>query len=296
MGFEVSSTNLLLYALKTHPDSTKIRNILTLGRQNIMELPESQEFVYKKMEYAENYLRFLLPGVHVDSIDFSGYQGSTYVGDLGEQLPTHLNESMSKKYDLVIDFGTIEHIYNVPIALFNASTFLNKNGLIIHALVSNNWVNHGFYQFSPDLFYTLYSQKNGYCDTEVFLVNCNDDKNFYKVNKTVGSKRATTESTSEAYVLVKSTIGSAGFSHSKIYQTDWLPKWNPNSQLTVAVKSKNNIREYKKLLGARFKYIRSLYVILYEYWYWKRLKLFRLEKINRMNPNLQKIHIKTLLS
>jgi hypothetical protein len=46
-------------------------------------------------------------------------------------------------------------------ALLNASTFLNKNGVIIHALCANNWINHGFYQISPDLFYSLYSEKMG---------------------------------------------------------------------------------------------------------------------------------------
>lgn len=296
MGFEVNSTNLLLYALKTHPNLSEIKNILTLGRQNILELPKSQKFIYNKMEYAENYFKSLLPSANIDSIDVSDYQNATYTCDLGEQIPLELLESMLQKYDLVIDFGTIDHIYNVPMALFNSSLFLNKNGVIIHALCANNWINHGFYQISPDLFYSLYSEKNGYFNTEVFLSICKNNKYFYRVNKTINGKRATAESANETYVLVKSILGSNGFSHSKIYQSDWLPKWNSDALSIGAAKSKNNIIEYKKLLGSRFPYIRSLYVKLYDYWYWKILKLFRLEKINRMNANLQKINIKTLLS
>jgi hypothetical protein len=295
MGFEINSTNLLLYALKSHPDLSKIKNVLTLGRQNILELPKSSKYTYKNMEYAENYLQFLMPNANIESIDVSKYEGATYECDLGENLSNELHQSLASKFDLVIDFGTTDHIYNFPMALLNSSTFLNKNGVIIHALCANNWINHGFYQISPDLFYSLYSEKNGYSNTQVFLSINKKNKYFYRVNKTIGGKRATAESASETYVVAISTLGSNGFSHSKIYQTDWLPKWSPDALVIGGVKL-NNIKKYKKLLAARFPYIRSLYVKLYESTYWHTLKLFRLEKINRINPNLQRIKVKTLLS
>ena len=34
-------------------------------------------------------------------------------------------------------------------------------GMIIHALPANNFCGHGFWQFSPELFYELYSPENG---------------------------------------------------------------------------------------------------------------------------------------
>ena len=83
-------------------------------------------------------------------------------------MSNELHKSLASKFDLVIDFGTTDHIYNFPMALLNASTFLNKNGVIIHALCANNWINHGFYQISPGLFYSLYSEKNGYSNTQIF--------------------------------------------------------------------------------------------------------------------------------
>lgn len=247
------------------------------------------------MEYAENYLQSLMPSANIESIDNSKYQGATYEADLGENMSDVLFQSLNQKFDLIIDFGTTDHIYNFPMALFNSSTFLNKNGVIIHALCANNWINHGFYQISPDLFYSLYSEKNGYSNTEVFLSINKKTKHFYRVNKTIGTKRATAESASETYVLAMSTLGSNGFSHSQIYQTDWLPRWNPDALVIRAVKL-NNIKKYKQLLATRFPYIRSLYVKFYDYVYWHILKMLRLEKINRLNSNLQIIKVKTLLS
>lgn len=294
MGFEINSTNLLLYALKTHENIRAINNVLTLGRQNVLELPKNLKFEYKKMEYAEDFINSLLPWAKVDSIDISSYENATYVADLGKELPSHL-VTMKQKYDLVIDFGTLDHLYNIPKALFNASSFLKEKGTILHALCANNWINHGFYQISPDLFYSVYSEKNGYVNTEVFLANCNDNKHFYKVNKSIGTKRATAEGPHEAYVLSISRLGLDSFSHSEIYQGSWEPKWNSASSTNVADRNKQ-VSRYMKLLGSRFPKTRSLYVKFYEFSHWKVLSLFKLEKINRRNRNLKQLKVIDLIS
>jgi hypothetical protein len=62
------------------------------------------------MEYAENYLSFLMPNANIESIDVSKYEGATYQCDLGENLSNVLLQSLASKFDLVIDFGTTDHI------------------------------------------------------------------------------------------------------------------------------------------------------------------------------------------
>jgi hypothetical protein len=84
-------------------------------------------------------------------------------------LSNELHKSLASKFDLVIDFGTTDHIYNFSMALLNASTFLNKNVVIIHTLFANNWINYGFYQISPNLFYSLYSEKMGILILKFFI-------------------------------------------------------------------------------------------------------------------------------
>ena len=56
----------------------------------------------------------------------------------------------------------MEHVFNYPTALRNAMEMLKKDGrLFIHTPV-NNTSGHGFYQFSPELFYAALSAENGF--------------------------------------------------------------------------------------------------------------------------------------
>ena len=66
---------------------------------------------------------------------------------------------------------------------------LNKDGVILHVLPANNFNGHGFYQFSTELFYSLYSPKNGYEETVVFLADLADNEVWYKSLQSSNAKR-----------------------------------------------------------------------------------------------------------
>ena len=88
-------------------------------------------------------------------------------------LYTYYREAnLNEKFDTIIDFGTSEHIFNVVENLSNISKFCKNNGIILHSLPANNNCGHGFWQFSPELFFSLYSENNGFSDTEfLFLIH-----------------------------------------------------------------------------------------------------------------------------
>jgi hypothetical protein len=94
----------------------------------------------------------------VDSIDASDYEGATIVADMNQPIPAELHE----KYDLVYDGGTLEHVFNVRQAFSNAMSLPKVGGSLIIHTMANNWFGHGFYQFSPELFYRVLSPDNGY--------------------------------------------------------------------------------------------------------------------------------------
>lgn len=100
----------------------------------------------------------------VESIDVYDAEKPTYVLDLNRPLPATLLE----RFDLVYDGGTTEHCFSPPDVLANAARLLKKGGRIIHHLPLNNWVDHGFYQFSPTLFFDFY-QANGFADPSLLL-------------------------------------------------------------------------------------------------------------------------------
>jgi len=81
----------------------------------------------------------------VDSLDVSRFEGASICHDLNEPIP----DTLSCRYDLVIDAGTLEHIFDCRAALRNIYYLLREGGVVVHSLPANGQLEHGFYQFSP---------------------------------------------------------------------------------------------------------------------------------------------------
>ena len=87
------------------------------------------------------------------SLDNSDYEGADEIFDLNSpDLPAHLKGA----FDVIIDVGTIEHVFHLPNALTNITKMIREGGRIIHLSPSSNHIDHGFYMFSPTLFYDYY--------------------------------------------------------------------------------------------------------------------------------------------
>lgn len=93
----------------------------------------------------------------VESVDYFANEHPTHVLNLNRPLPAEFTD----RYDLVYDGGTLEHCFNAPQVMANAVAALRQGGTVIHHVPLNNWVNHGFYQFSPCLFFDFY-ETNGF--------------------------------------------------------------------------------------------------------------------------------------
>lgn len=93
----------------------------------------------------------------VESLDYFPAEGATQIYDLNLPVPL----SLQRRFDLVYDGGTTEHCFSVAECLSNAVRLARDGGRVIHHLPLNNWVDHGFYQFSPVLFFDFY-EANGF--------------------------------------------------------------------------------------------------------------------------------------
>jgi hypothetical protein len=103
---------------------------------------------------------FALLGYHrIDSIDYYPDEGPSLVLDLNLPLPS----DVAPDFDLVYDGGTMEHCFNTVQLLRNAAYLTAPGGMVVHHVPMNNWVNHGFYQFSPTLFFDFY-HASGFVD------------------------------------------------------------------------------------------------------------------------------------
>lgn len=113
----------------------------------------------------------------IESIDCSDYEKATIVRDMNSPIPEELHE----QFDFVLDSGSIEHIFNVPQALANYVNLARVGGTIMVATMANNAVGHGFYQFSPELFYRVFSPSNGCQVDRLVLHEVYMGSQFYEV-------------------------------------------------------------------------------------------------------------------
>ncbi len=156
----------------------RLGNVLTLGRLHVSFTSEeadrlSSDFDFPRArlpngeggdQYCESLLE-ALGAVSVTSLDFSNYQGGALRHDLNEPIP----EEWKNRYDFVIDGGTLEHIFNVPVAIRNAMEMLDQGGHYLGLSPSDHWLGHGFYQFSPEWFYRVFSTENGFTVLDLIL-------------------------------------------------------------------------------------------------------------------------------
>jgi 2-polyprenyl-3-methyl-5-hydroxy-6-metoxy-1,4-benzoquinol methylase len=107
--------------------------------------------------YLEEFLR-RLGAREIASIDASEYEGATLVHDMNQPIGAELR----RKFSVVIDGGTLEHVFNFPTAIRNCMEMLEVGGHFFSQTMANNFMGHGFYQFSPELFYRVFSPENGF--------------------------------------------------------------------------------------------------------------------------------------
>ncbi len=225
MGIDYHALKFLTYAR----NRTRFGAVATIGRQGlhlppwrverILGLPAAVDYG----PYCEPLLIDQFGADLVHSYDNSDYERATHIADLGRALtPTNI-------YDTVIDAGCLEHVYDAPQALRNLSGLTKVGGQILHILPANGFCGHGFWQFSPELFFALYSEENGYADTEVFLAELADEACWYRVKKPAHGKRAEVLTRGEAYALVRTRRVRAEATPI-VQQSDYVHAWQRASR------------------------------------------------------------------
>lgn len=95
-------------------------------------------------------------GVEFKIFDFYPWTGDETTLDLNEQL----QDEYFDMFHLIIDPGTLEHIFNIAQGIKNLCQMLKVGGYIYHQNPMC-FVNHGFYSISPAFYYDFYN-KNGF--------------------------------------------------------------------------------------------------------------------------------------
>jgi hypothetical protein len=173
MGIGRGTVKLLMQEALRSPFKGKV---LTLGKQDVSLTVDEFEAIAAKFPFplhpangvdplsqksesraqgfiSDVYLFTRLGFSECKSVDYCDYEGCDYVFDLNlPDLPAQLINS----FDVVIDGGTIEHVFHLPNVLRNLFRMIPVHGRILHFSPSSNHMDHGFYMFSPTLFWDYY--------------------------------------------------------------------------------------------------------------------------------------------
>lgn len=140
----------------------------------------------------------------VDSVDASPYEEARLLHDMNLPWPTDgALASERGRFDAVLDFGCLEHVFDFPVAWRNCVDLCRVGGHLLHALPANNLAGHGFYQFSPELFFNLYRPERGFELQAVYLALKADPSRWWQVaNPAQLGRRVNLRNSHEAYLLV----------------------------------------------------------------------------------------------
>ncbi len=185
MGLDLHSTRFLLLGKRTGIDFSSTfalgrqRLYVTRGDLRVLAADVGLVFTDQQIEqafgaypFADGLFRVL--GAQVfKAIDVSAYEGASVIHDMNLPIPASLEQQCTA----LVDFGTLEHIFNFPIAASNCIRLLKLGGGLLSVTPANNLMGHGFYQFSPELFFRVFSEESGCHAERAYL--CEDRRGGY---------------------------------------------------------------------------------------------------------------------
>ncbi|ADU00728.1 class I SAM-dependent methyltransferase [Mycolicibacterium gilvum] len=243
---------------------TSFKRTMTLGHQDLylhkseLKALSSHHFAvtggapdclanYRWGDYADNYLRECLGVTDLTVIDASEYEGADTIHDMNQPIPDTLRD----QFDVVIDCGSLEHIFNVPVALKNLAAMVKVGGTIFITTPANNLMGHGFYQFSPELMFRVFSEENGFELRRVALVEAafpsveltRNNKVYRVTDPQDVHKRVGLQSKRPTMMMVEALkVNDVEMFATPPFQSDYVSAWTA----TEPVKSRSPMRQLAK--------------------------------------------------
>jgi hypothetical protein len=239
MGIDANGARFLLDASQNGVDFGRCA---TLGRQEMHLSTRQLEKVFQRFSvtlregeadsilanngcygYCESFLT-RCGAKQITSFDNSSYEGATVIHDFNAPLPVEYED----RFSCLIDSGTLEHVFDFPSALRNCMKMVEPGGHFLSITPCNNFMGHGFYQFSPELFYGVLAEKNGYSLERMFIFESRPDAQWYRVAApTEIGGRVELRNSAMTYLLIQAKrTGKTVPSDITPQQSDYIPMWD----------------------------------------------------------------------
>jgi hypothetical protein len=236
MGLDASDAKFLLYTRSLGVDFSRTAMI---GRQKLLLSPSEMQASLAQFGlfpgeaqvrslfeesggYAEPFLRYL-GAREVAAFDYASYEGATHIHDMNEAIPPQFRG----RYSVVLDSGSLEHIFNFPVALKNCMEMVEVGGHYVAVTPTNNFMGHGFYQFSPELFYSVFTEANGYALVRVMVREDTPDAPWFRVHSpiTLGGRVTLVNATPTYLMVVAARVRDADIFRTTPQQSDYVTTW-----------------------------------------------------------------------
>lgn len=260
LGVSFSET-AMLGRLNLFATKQEIKNAIEKYKNNDKEISD----VKFNDDYAEPLFEIL--GTNkVDSIDFSAYEKATIIHDLNNPIPSELKNN----YTAIVDGGTIEHVFNFPVAIKNCMNMLKVGGHYIGISPANNHMGHGFYQFSPELYYRVFSEENGFRMQKMLInITIYNKTNWYEVAdpKVVNNRVMLVNNFPISLMIIAEKIAEKEVFAITPQQVDYTNTWNAHKSIVENKMHGNESKLkflYRKIIPKRLKIIfRNIYDIIF---------------------------------
>jgi SAM-dependent methyltransferase len=217
---------------------------LTLGRQRLYVRPQELSALAARYrpeltgrladlqygDHADTFLKQFLDVSELEMLDHSAYEGASLTHDLNVPIPDDWRE----QYDVVIDSGTLEHVFNLPVAIASCMQLVKAGGTLFLSTPANNMCGHGFYQVSPELFFRLFKDANGFELTRLVLVThpfpgaeLSGRQTWYEVRDpaALGARAPLMTSTPAFLMLEARRVGVVPVLAAAPLQSDYVRRW-----------------------------------------------------------------------
>lgn len=242
MGIDSNGVRFLLYARNM---GVNFGQTAMIGRQNLnltknelqkiflaFNSPIDEEVanqIFSDHGYAESFFtQFDAKEVH--SFDASAYEGATHIHDMNLEIP----EEIKGHYSVVVDGGSLEHIFNFPQAIKNCMEMLHIDGHYLGITPGNNFMGHGFYQFSPELFFSVFAKENGFELISLIVFEDRPGAQWYRVKNPKELRvRALLVNDRPVYLLIfAKKIANNGIFKAPPQQSDYEAVWSEGNAIT----------------------------------------------------------------
>jgi len=116
----------------------------------------------------ETLFKALNPGLRLDVMDVTDYEGANLIWNICKPVPEHLHGT----YDVIFNGSVLDNIFDPAQAIRNMTRLLAPHGRVIHIEMASNLA-FEYLIYSTDWFFDYYIE-NGFVDSRIYVCTFNN--------------------------------------------------------------------------------------------------------------------------